>query len=131
MGTRLFQITIVAAFLLCVSNAYAGVQVPADMLLAAPEGMEMKKPEVPFSHNLHTKAGTDCKACHHTWDGTSAVKKCSTSGCHDQTSKKEKMAFYKAFHGRDEKSCVGCHKTAKKAGNKNVPTSCKACHVKK
>ncbi|WP_147821774.1 cytochrome c3 family protein [Salidesulfovibrio onnuriiensis] len=131
MRTRIFQCAVILAFLLCVGNAYAGVQVPADMLLAAPQAMKAQKAEVPFSHNQHAKAGVECKTCHHTWDGKAEVLKCSSSGCHDQPDKKDKMAFYKAFHGKDEHSCVGCHKAAKKAGNKLAPTACKACHVKK
>ncbi len=132
MRTRIFQIAVTIAFLLCVGNAYAGTTAPADMMLVAPAGMQARKPDVPFSHTLHAKQGLECKTCHHTWNGASEMRKCGSPGCHDQPGKKDGMSFYKAFHdSRSEKSCVGCHKAAKKAGNIKAPTSCRQCHVKK
>lgn len=132
MKTRIFQIAVIMAFLLCVGKAYAGVKAPADMMLNPPDGMKITKPSVFFSHTLHGKANIDCSACHHTWDGQSAVLKCSNAGCHDQPGKKDVMTFYKAFHAsKSDISCVGCHKKNKKAGHTTGPTSCKKCHVKK
>lgn len=132
MRLNLYQLLVLAAFLLCVSNAYAAPPVPDDMLLAAPESIQAKKAPVRFSHQKHMAKELECTACHHTWDGTSKILKCSSAGCHDQPSKKEKMSFYKAFHAsKAPQSCIGCHKAAIKQGNKSAPKSCKQCHPKK
>lgn len=118
------------AIILSASMAAAAVDAPANNLrLGPPDGMKATKTLVDFSHVTHDAAKVECVTCHHTWDGTSDVKSCSASGCHDQPGKRGENTFYSAFHDkRSDKSCLGCHKTAKKAGNKKVPTSCKSCH---
>lgn len=132
-ATRIFQIGVFLAFLLCVGSAYAApVTMPGDLMIKVPEGMKAKKAEVPFSHEIHASANLECMTCHHEWDGKSEIRKCSTAGCHDQPGKKNEMSFYKAFHDRNaQQSCVGCHKETKKNGNAKAPTSCRQCHVKK
>ncbi len=122
-------IGLVVAALVCafaLPNLSAATKAPADMVLKAPEGMKAKKSPVAFPHGKHEEMLKDCKVCHHTFDGTGEVKGCAAAGCHDQPGKKDKMAFYKAFHGKDKKTCVGCHKAEKKG-----PKSCKQCHPKK
>lgn len=116
--------------LLSSSLALAARNAPIDLMLGPPEGMKASKTMVAFSHDKHSAAKIDCVSCHHTWDGKSDVKKCGTSGCHEQPGKKGTNTFYTAFHTKKSQiSCVGCHKVAKKEG-KNVPVSCKSCHPK-
>ncbi|KAB1442762.1 cytochrome c3 family protein [Pseudodesulfovibrio senegalensis] len=123
--TSLVVAALVCAFAL--PNLSAATKAPADMVLKAPEGMKMKKTPVAFPHGKHEALLKDCKVCHHTYEGSGDVKGCSSAGCHDQASKKEKMSFYKAFHDKKSKvSCLGCHKAEKKG-----PKSCKDCHPKK
>lgn len=109
--------------------AQAATEVPADLILTPPETMRAKKSPVDFSHTIHGAAKIECATCHHTWDGTSNIQSCSASGCHDQDGKRGPNSFYAAFHDKkSEASCLGCHKSVKKQGNANVPTSCKSCH---
>lgn len=102
---------------------------PPDALrLEPPKGMEAAKSPVDFPHGRHTGAVADCTACHHTWDGKAEIKACGSAGCHDQPGKKGENAYYTAFHAKNtNRSCLGCHKTAKKDG-KPAPVSCKQCH---
>lgn len=100
------------------------------MLLKAPAGAKTKKNPVTLSHAVH--AQFSCQDCHHTWDGTSPVKKCTDSGCHDMVKAKGKakknIKYYEtAYH----QTCYkGCHKTRKKARKSAGPTSCSKCHLK-
>lgn len=120
---------LVSAALMCLMAAPAvfAVDAPADMVLKAPEGAKVTKAPVAFSHQTG-HADIDCKTCHHTWDGSSEVQPCSTSGCHDNVkSKRGEDSFYAAFHDRKSvHSCVGCHKKEKKG-----PKRCTECHPKK
>ena len=126
----LFALTL--CFFMASALAWAAVQAPPEMKLGPPEGMKATKSLVDFSHVVHENAKVECTACHHTWDGKSEVKSCAAAGCHDQPGKKEVNSFYFAFHDKKSMvSCVGCHKAEKKAGNANVPVSCKSCHPKK
>ncbi|MFP4515929.1 MAG: cytochrome c3 family protein [bacterium] len=110
-------------------------EVPDELLLKAPEGVEPKQSPVEFSHIVHQDL--DCTACHHEWDGTSEIQGCSDSGCHDllfpksPQDRKDPLYFYNAYHDRQsEISCVGCHSALKKAGNPTGPTGCVDCHPK-
>ncbi len=126
---KVLLISLVAAALVCafaLPNLSAATKAPGDMVLKAPEGMKAKKSPVAFPHGKHETMFKDCKVCHHQYSGSGDVKGCAAAGCHDKASKKEKMAFYKAFHSKDKRSCVGCHKAEKKG-----PKSCKQCHPKK
>ncbi len=119
-------VSLVSAALVClmaIPAAFA-VDAPADMVMKAPGGATMTKAPVAFSHKGH--ATVECKDCHHKWDGAGAIQPCSASGCHtDMASKKGDASFYAAFHSKDDKSCVGCHKKDKKG-----PTKCTECHPK-
>lgn len=126
--------TILSAIILSVTILAAApamaTDTPVDLTLRPPEGMKANKTFVAFPHARHEAAELDCITCHHTWDGTSEIQKCATSGCHDQPGKKGANSFYAAFHNkRTENSCLGCHKVEKKAG-RDVPISCKSCHPK-
>ncbi len=102
-------------------------EAPADMTIKPIEGMKATKSPVAFSHKAH--AATDCKVCHHKWDGSGEVKGCAAEGCHtDAVDKKGEHSFYRAFHDmKSPNSCLGCHKANKgKAG----PTKCNDCHPK-
>lgn len=78
---------------------------------------------VPFPHEKHTMAVSDCKTCHHT----GVNNKCST--CHLDNRKPSqftKITGYEAMHNRTSpRACWGCH-LQQKAG----PTSCATCHKK-
>ncbi|EGB13374.1 Cytochrome c, class III, conserved region [Pseudodesulfovibrio mercurii] len=110
------------------ASAWAGPTAPDTLRLEPPKTMEAVKSPVDFPHGAHLNRAADCTTCHHTWDGKSDIRACGSSGCHDQPGKKGETAFYTAFHGKDtDRSCLGCHKTAKKDG-KPAPASCKQCH---
>ncbi len=87
--------------------------------LRPPEAVEPQRSPVEFPHARHFQ--TDCRSCHHKWQGTEPIKSCTASGCHDQIKAPEKsssylsysdvaISYYKyAFH----KACIGCHKEIK------------------
>ena len=117
---------------LAVAPGLTGVPAPEGAtIIQVPEGVKAKNPAVKFEHTRH--AAVECTVCHHTWDGASPVKQCADAGCHDDfKSKKSDHSYYRAFHAQGERSCLGCHKTMKKAGQKAGFTSCgkgKTCHV--
>ncbi|MBG0789874.1 MAG: cytochrome c3 family protein [Desulfovibrionaceae bacterium] len=130
MQRFVLSILAICALVLTVSMASAAPECPADMKLTAPEGYKVTKTPVDFSHAKHKAAEIECASCHHTWDGKGEVKSCAAAGCHDQPGKKGENTYYSAFHAKDDKSCLGCHKAKKKAGNTVVPVSCKNCHPK-
>lgn len=113
----------------CALPALNAADAPADGLKLA-----NTKKNVTFNHSTHK--GEDCKACHHTWDGSSAIKKCTDAGCHDSFDKKDKSehGYYNAMHTKKgaHKSCVACHKDAagKDKDKKKLLTGCSksACH---
>ncbi len=118
--------------------------------LGAPDGVEQKRAAVEFPHSRHF--GFECQNCHHKWEGTTQIKGCMTSGCHDvaEAATKSKQGtplraeeiryFKKAYH----ESCIGCHKVMKLRNRKIEmsgkkldgplpspgPTSCIECHPK-
>ncbi len=118
--------------------------------LGAPDGVEQKRASVEFPHSRHF--GFECQTCHHKWEGTTQIKGCMTSGCHDvqEAATKSKQGtplraeeiryFKKAYH----ESCIGCHKVMKLKNRKIEmsgkkldgplpspgPTSCIQCHPK-
>ncbi|MFZ5427010.1 MAG: cytochrome c3 family protein [Thermodesulfobacteriota bacterium] len=115
---------LVGAF--CLPAIFAADAPKGDMELKVPAGATATKAPVKFSHEKHK--AVDCKGCHHK---ESKDMKCSGAGCHDNLDPADKTSdksFYMAFHkGDSKKSCVGCHKEAK-AGGKNAPIACNACH---
>lgn len=134
---RLFLICLALAALTCAAT----VAMAAD--IEAPEGpVEMKFPAegnkyapVQFLHHDGHLQYTDCKTCHHTWDGTSALLSCSSDGCHSDTSrenKREPTSYDSAFHARKaDQSCVGCHqKVSKENKDSAAPTKCNDCHTR-
>jgi predicted CxxxxCH...CXXCH cytochrome family protein len=114
--------------------------------LEAPAGVDAQRAEVEFPHSVHFDF--NCKECHHTWDGETAILSCTASGCHDLTQVPEEgfkpgesVAYYKsAFHD----ACIGCHKSIKLRNKKleksmvslegelqrSGPTGCTGCHPK-
>lgn len=123
----------VAALLALAVSAMAAPKVPADGPVKAPKGATLTQAVCGFSHGGGHKEYTDCKTCHHTWDGKADIKACSTDGCHvDMKEKKGGKSFYAAYHAPQSKhSCMGCHKEVKKAGKAKAPTACTQCHPKK
>ncbi|WP_338666558.1 cytochrome c3 family protein [Pseudodesulfovibrio methanolicus] len=129
--SRFLTVTLsLCALLLGAGLASAAAQAPGDLKLGPPAGIKASKAMVEFSHAGHGAADVQCVTCHHTWDGKSDIQGCAATGCHDQPGKKGETAFYTAFHAKKtDRSCLGCHKTLKKAG-KAVPVSCGQCHEK-
>jgi len=130
------MISLMVAALVCVFALPAVIagNAPADnMVLKAPEGVDMKKSPVDFPHKQHVDAKVDCMTCHHTAESQDAIGGCSVEGCHTDASKgakRDPKGFYQAFHSKkSDASCLGCHKKLKKEG-KEVPVSCKDCHPK-
>ena len=131
--------------LLCVSLACAVMvcffALPGLNAADAPaDGMKMdnyqpakKNLVVIFNHSTHKTS--ECKECHHKWDGKGKVAGCSSAGCHDVYDKKDKTekSYYKIIHKKCALStCVTCHKDhagADKAKKKEL-AGCKKskCH---
>jgi len=88
-----------------------------DISLKDPKTETMKA--VPFNHKGHETRGQFCNACHHH-----SLEKCSN--CHTRAGDVKKgggITFERAFHQPDSnRSCVGCHETAKKEAQ------CAGCH---
>ncbi|MDQ7781571.1 MAG: cytochrome c3 family protein [Desulfomonilaceae bacterium] len=88
-----------------------------DISLKDPKTATMKA--VPFNHKDHEARGQFCNACHHN-----SLEKCSN--CHTRAGDMKKgggVTFERAFHNPDSnRSCVGCHETAKKQ------SQCAGCH---
>ncbi|MCW8801346.1 MAG: class III cytochrome C family protein [Desulfobacter sp.] len=111
------------------------------MTLEAPQDAEHKATLSPvkFPHSLHFSYS--CQECHHTWDGSSPIKSCGTSGCHEnfwapkpgQTDGSENSV--KSMVGAFHQACRDCHRheadQQKAAGSKNIvtgPVACAGCH---
>lgn len=128
---KFFTMGLVCAALVCFAAlpALNAADAPAD-------GLKMEKTDKPvvFNHSTHTSE--DCKVCHHTWDGSAAIKKCSDAGCHDVMDRKDKSvnSYYQALHNRraERPTCVSCHKdvAGKDKEMRKKLTSCRgsACH---
>lgn len=70
------------------------------------------KKSVSFGHAKHDKKGIACESCHHKVKGQEIVKKCSSSGCHDDLAARNgKHSLYRIMHGKEMKhdSCISCH----------------------
>ena len=119
--------------------------------LNPPESVEAKRSPVNFPHSQHF-AHYSCTDCHHKWEGSSPIKNCTTSGCHDlaespkptpgkKMDENYNVRYYKkAFHGQ----CINCHKEirlkniekeyAAKLTKPEIvepgPTGCIECHPK-
>ncbi len=120
------------------------------IVIEAPGSVEMQRAPVDFPHSTHFN--TNCKICHHIWEGEPELLSCTTSDCHDleKLPKKEtsqdvqedlEILYYKkAYHSL----CIGCHKEIK-IKNKQMassitsvqdqlmkagPTGCVKCHPK-
>jgi len=103
----------------------AGTKIPEEALMTVPPGVRNRKAPVPFPHAKHK--GIDCTVCHHNAYETLLMSKCSSEGCHSDTTKREgKGSYFATFHNNFENSdrgCLDCHKARGKG-----PTSCKDCH---
>lgn len=122
------------------------------MTLEPPESVDAQRSAVGFRHTVHMGL-FECRTCHHTWEGDTAIQGCMTSGCHDleeyPTPKEGEeldeslvAQYYKnAYHGQ----CIGCHKEIHIKNEKIEekiwwpwekrprvimpgPTSCSECH---
>lgn len=136
-------ISLICAAFLCMGAvmSVSAADAPGDdYVISAPEGMKAKpkgdKPgelqkAVPFPHSKH--ATVECVQCHHTLEADGgAVKKCTTSGCHDslefrdKANAKDVKLVENAFHTQ----CIDCHKALKKDKKPTGPTACGKCHTK-
>ncbi|MEA2109517.1 MAG: cytochrome c3 family protein [Pseudomonadota bacterium] len=117
---KIFVLFIAVSFLAVAGFALAAPKAPAETLIFKAE--KMKKPPVPFSHTKHAKV--ECSKCHHTWKGEGTPKGCGE--CHKDKKEGKKLGLKNAAH----KTCRGCHRKLKKAGEKYGPTRCSKCHLK-
>lgn len=121
-GLLCLIIAVILGFTLAVSSGDAQDEmcVPmGDITIGAPEGVEVAKSAVEFPHSQHF--ATDCKTCHHKWEGIDNIQGCQTSGCHDEIKAPDTsdrylsysdvaIKYYKyAYH----QACIGCHKEIK------------------
>jgi hypothetical protein len=136
-------ISLICAAFLCVSAAavVCAADAPADdYVISAPEGMKVKDKDgkpgklqkaVPFAHSKHTTV--ECAKCHHTLEADGgAVKKCTTSGCHDSLEFRDKANAkdIKLVENTFHTQCIDCHKDLKKEQKPTGPTACGKCHTK-
>ena len=77
-----------------------------------------KSGAVDFNHHLHQAVVNDCQVCHKDFP----QEKGSLEAAKKAGILKKKQVM--------NKTCVKCHRTKKKAGEKTGPVSCKACHKK-
>ena len=128
---KIIGIALSAAAIVCLT---AFVAMAAD---APADGLKMNhmggKAPVVFNHSKH--AATDCKECHHKWDGAAAIQSCAAAGCHDVMDKKDKTekSLYYVMHERKkakQSTCLSCHAEKATKENKKMMTGCKksACH---
>ena len=90
-----------------------------NITIEPPVGVEKTKAAVEFPHATHFT--TDCKTCHHTWEGAEPITGCQTSGCHDSIKAPEKSGRYlsysdiaiKYYKYAYHQMCIGCHKEIK------------------
>lgn len=75
-----------------------------------------KKGAVPFKHLLHQRVAGDCSICHKDFD--------KKPGALDKAKAAGKLKARQVMN----KTCIGCHRTKKKAGEKSGPVGCNACH---
>jgi len=147
----IFFVVLGSSFLVAEEEPEGEMCVPMGAIeLKSPETVEAKRSPVSFPHTKHF--GYSCYECHHKWEGESAIKNCTTSGCHDlDASPKQSPGkkvdgnyaaryYKKAFHAK----CIGCHKEIRlkniekeyKVGLKDPkivnpgPTGCIECHPK-
>ncbi len=130
-------------------SAEEDMVVPMGEIVLESIAKEAQRSAVAFPHALHFDY--NCQQCHHTWDKTTPIVGCATSGCHDLaeipkgddgrpvSDPKIQGKYYKnAYHAM----CIGCHKSIK-AKNKAAeasklamgeklsptgPTGCVECH---
>ncbi len=77
-----------------------------------------KKGVVEFPHHQHQNQIDDCNKCHGVFPQTpGSIQVLIADG---KLKKKQVM----------NKTCLKCHKTMKKAGEKTGPVKCSACHIK-
>jgi hypothetical protein len=117
---KIFVLFIAVSFLAVAGFAFAMPKAPAKDLVV--KSAKMKKPPVTFKHVTHAKF--KCSKCHHKWDGKDKPKACDS--CHKDKKEGKKLGIKNAAH----KTCRGCHRTMKKAGEKTGPTKCTKCHIK-
>ncbi len=117
---KILGLTVAVVFLAVAMLAFAAPQAPKEDLK-----ITCKKGDVTFSHAKHAAASiTDCKTCHHKYNGEGTPKKCDE--CHKEKKEGKTPKMKDAAH----KKCRGCHRDLKKAGKKAGPTPCKGCHKK-
>ena len=150
---------LLAATVLIIMNLIWGSAVIAEDEMCVPMGEIALEPisakpersEVYFPHAEHF--GYNCQVCHHTWDKTTPIVGCTTSGCHDLAEPpitngnrpvKDPLVQIQYFRNAFHELCIGCHKDIKKQNRATEasklalgeklspagPTSCLACHPK-
>jgi hypothetical protein len=95
---------------------------------------KLKRPPVPFPHELHTDVLADegCGVCHHVYDeekGTLVPDEDPDEGCaacHGAKKEGNQPGLREAFHG----SCTVCHRKMAKEGKETGPRTCGECHKK-
>jgi hypothetical protein len=117
---KIFVLLVAVSFLAVAGFAFAAPKAPTKMIVI--KSAKMKKPPVPFKHASHAKF--DCAKCHHKWDHKGTPKGCES--CHKDKKEGKKLSIKNAAH----KTCRGCHRAMKKAGEKTGPSKCNACHKK-
>ncbi len=117
-------------------NAEVEMCLPMGIIpIEPPDGVEAKRTAVEFDHGRHLVR--ECKECHHTWQGDTKIKSCTTSECHNLIESpgkskkylsytKESIIYYKyAYH----QMCISCHKEIK-VKNRAIEMSAKVSQAK-
>jgi hypothetical protein len=77
-----------------------------------------KSGNILFPHHLHQNVVTDCQTCH--------LNFAQEEGALDSAKKSAALKKKQVMN----KTCLKCHRSLKKAGEKSGPTNCKHCHTK-
>lgn len=114
MKNNVFSFIVITTVLLMIAIAFAEQNKGAEKINL--DGGS--RGTVEFPHHLHQAAIEDCNACHLVFP----KNKGSIKSLKEKKELKKKQVM--------TKTCLKCHRTMKKAGEKTGPTRCSACHIK-
>lgn len=86
---------------------------------------------VAFPHAKHMGVA-QCKTCHHmeTYEWPGGPLACAH--CHKSLDIENPMGFYRIWHSQSDRSCIGCHESARRKGIADTVLDCTSgCHIGK
>jgi len=87
--------------------------IPSTVTIKTPEGYKPRSTwirGVEFDHDMHSGVA-ECQTCHHMDDPeTDPEAYLACRECHADPQGMSPDGYYKAWHGKGDASCVGCHR---------------------